>query len=98
MDRLSRFAIQDVEEPVLARLGERFHPSAANVHVEQDGLVRRVVVPDVMVCLLEVPLQFAGVQREGEKRIGEQVRAETLGAVAEGVGHRDIQQSQFRID
>ena len=98
MHRLSGLAVQDVEVAVLARLGERLHALPAHLHVEQDRLVAGVVVPDVVMHLLVVPLQRAGAQREREDRIGEQVRADPLRAVAERIADGDVDQPELGID
>ena len=62
MHRLPGLAIQDVEVSVLARLGQGPDPLSAHLHVEQHRRTARIVVPDVVMRLLEVPLQLAGAQ------------------------------------
>ena len=64
MNRLSGLAVQDVQVAVLARFGQGFHLLATHLHVEEDRLIGGVVVPDVVVCLLEVPLERTRAQGE----------------------------------
>ena len=98
MDRLSRLAIEDVEEAVLARLGHRLHPPAANLHVEEDRRRARIVVPHVVVRLLEVPLQPAGIERQRDDRIGEEIDPRALRAVAERIADGHVEHAELRID
>src|SRR5690606_10505304 len=67
--------------------------------VEQDDGVGRVVVPDVVVRLLEVPAVFPGRGVDGDDGRGEEVVAGTDGAVElrPGVAGGEVQQAQFRI-
>src|SRR5436190_13480292 len=92
------FAIEDVEEAVLARLRERFDVTAADVHVEQGWRTARVVVPDVVMRLLEVPLQPAVAEGQRDDRVAEEIRARALLAVAVGIADRDVHEAERRID
>ena len=88
MHRLTGLPIQDVEIPVLVRLGKSLDRLSLDLHVEEDGLIAGVVVPDVVMHLLVVPLERAVFEAERQDRIGEKVDARSFGAVAEWIGCR----------
>ena len=69
-----------------------------DLHVEEHRRTARVVVPDVVMGLLVMPFQRAGRQRQREDRVGEQVGAGALRAVAERIADRDVEQPERRID
>ena len=54
--------IEDVGPAGLADFGDRLARAAADVHVHQDDGIGRVVVPDVVMHLLEVPAIFSGLR------------------------------------
>ncbi len=62
MNRLTRFAIEDVQPPVLVGLSERFDRLPVDLHVEQDRLHAVVVIPDVVMDELVVPLQLPRIK------------------------------------
>src|SRR5262249_33691320 len=98
IDGLTGLPVQDIEEAILARLGERFHTLPPHLHVEEYWLVPRVVVPHVVVRLLKEPLQPAGVECERENRIGEQVHTGSLRAVAERIADCYEKQAELGVD
>ncbi|HEY0339341.1 MAG TPA: hypothetical protein VGC34_00925, partial [Steroidobacteraceae bacterium] len=53
--RFARGAIEDVDPTRLGDFGEGLARLAVDVGIEQDDRVRRVVIPDIVVDLLEVP-------------------------------------------
>src|SRR5262245_10476531 len=55
-------------------------------------------MPDVVVRLLEVPLQRASVERERDDRVGEEIDPRSLRAVAERIPHWHVEQPELRID
>src|SRR5204862_890514 len=83
---------------ILAAFGKRLDTLTENGHVEQNRLVTGIVVPEFVVCLLEVPLQRSGAEAQGNDRIGEEIRAHSLFAVAEGIRDRRVQDTELRID
>jgi hypothetical protein len=70
-------AVQHKDLALLGRLHERGHAIAVDAQVQQAGLGRHVVVPEVVVHGLEVPAHLAGgqVQRDDRGRIGFDRRA-----------------------
>ena len=98
VDRRPRLPVQQIEERVLVGLPERAHRLAVHLHVEQDRLAAVVVVPHIVVDQLVVPAQLAVLDVEGEDRVGEQVHAVPLGAVAERVADGDVEQAELRIE
>ena len=90
-------AIQDVEIAVFACFRDRPDASSPHLHVEEDRWTARVVVPHVVMRLLST----SGASRaelERDDRVGEEVHACTLPAVAERIPDRDVEQAQLGID
>ena len=70
------------------------------VDVEQHDGIRRVVVPDVVMHLLEVPAVFAGLRLDRDDRRGVQVVAGANGAVVVGarIAGREVDEPELGID
>ncbi len=98
--RLAGLAVEQVEPAGLARLGEALALLAVDLDVEQHDRARRVVVPDVVVHLLEVPAVLAGLRVERHDRRGEEVVALAPRAVqvGGGVAGREVDQPELRVD
>ena len=92
-------AVENVNPTGLAGLGQGLALAALEIHIEQDHRVRRIVVPDIVVHLLEMPTVFAGVSINGYDGRGEQVVAGADGAVVirAGVAGRKVDQAEFGI-
>src|SRR5207247_2995761 len=76
VERLAGSPYEHLEPAVLARLRDPL----LSIGVEQDDGTRRVVVPDVVVHLLEVPLELARLQVERDDRRRIEVLAGALAA------------------
>src|SRR6266508_181323 len=96
VERLAGRPVEHVEPAGLARLRDPL----LSVGVEQDDGTRRVVVPDVVVHLLEVPLELARLQVERADRRRIEVLAGALAAepVRAGVAGRDVEEPELRVD
>ena len=98
MHGLAGLAVQDIEPTVLVGLREGLDRLAVDDHVEQDRLLAVVVVPDVVVHLLVVPGELSRLEIQRDDRVGEQVGAGPLRAVAEGVPDRGVEQAELGVD
>ena len=79
--RLAIGAVEHVGKSNLAHLDHGFDRPSIDVDIEQDGMRRHVVVPDVMVDELLVPDHLAGLDIQADQRIGIKVGAGTMSAV-----------------
>ncbi len=96
VERLAGRAVEHVEPPRLRRLRDALLAAG----VEQHDGARRVEVPDVVVHLLEVPLQLAGLHVERDDRRGVEVLAGPLATepVGSRVAGREVEEPEIRID
>ena len=79
--RLSRLAVEDVRERLLADLHDGLDPPAVDGDVAKDWSGRKIVVPQTVVNGLEVPDPLAGLCLQAHQALGEQVVAHALPAV-----------------
>ena len=89
--RLSRHAIEHVQECLLGRLRDRLDDLSVASDVHQDRRAGDVVIPDAVVHQLVVPLALAGLQVDRDEAFGEQVGARTIGAEVVAGGALDRQ-------
>src|SRR6516165_5691653 len=66
MDWLAGFTIQNIQISVFAGFRQRSHALTSHLHVKEHRLVAGIIIPDVVMSLLEVPLQLARVESEGK--------------------------------
>ena len=99
-ERLPGLAIEDVGPAGLSHFGDRLARTAAHVHVHEDDRIDRVVVPDVVMHLLEVPAIFPGGELDRQHRGRVQVVAGAEGAVVvgSGIAGREIEEAELGID
>ena len=90
-DRLAGYAIEDVEECLLGRLGERLDRLPVHGDVGQDWRGRNVHVPQSVVHQLEMPQTFACPELDGDDAFAEQVVAGPIPAVIVAGRHLDRQ-------
>src|SRR6185436_8698997 len=90
----------DVGPAGLANFDDRFARTATQVHVHQDDGIDRVVVPDVVMHLLEVPAILARLELDGDHRRGVEIVAGAEGAVivGRGVAGREVDETEIQID
>src|SRR5256714_1902401 len=81
VEELAVRAIERVVEAVAIGVDEELAILAVNPAVDDDLRARRIVVAVVVLGVLEVPLHLAGLGIEGDRRVGEQVVAGTIGGV-----------------
>ena len=95
-DQAAVRAVKDEEVPVLVEVPGAFAP----VHLEQDVLHRRVVVPHVVRGVLIVRLLLAGVRVDGHDTVGEQVVALADPAVEVGarVAGVEVQEVELLVE
>src|SRR5207302_7392138 len=88
--------VEDVVLAVLAAVADCLAPA----EWEEDGRLRAVVIPDVVVDALEVPLRLSRRQRDRDDRGGEEIVAWTVLAqdVRRGISCDEVDQSQVHID
>ena len=98
--RFAGLAIEDIRPAGLADFSERTPRATVDRHVEQHDGIDRVVVPDIVMHLLEVPPVSPGLQLDRHDRRGKQVVTGAEGAVVvgSGVAGRKIEQPERRID
>ena len=98
--RLAGLSVEDVGPARLADLRKPFAHRAADAHVEQHDGIRRVVIPEVVMNLLEVPAVLAGASLDRNDRRREQVVAGAHGAVEIGarIAGREIDQPELGVD
>src|SRR5581483_3134061 len=96
VERLPRRAVEHVEPAGLRRLRDPLVPAG----VEEHDRARGVVVPDVVMDLLEVPLELPRLQVERDDRGGVEVLAGPLAAVPvrAGVAGREVDEPELRVD
>src|SRR5439155_17323167 len=80
-ERLAGYAVEHIEEAELGGLRDDVELLAVVPHGEQLRRGRQIVIPEIVVDDLEMPEALAGAEVEGEKRIAEQVRSDTVRAV-----------------
>ena len=80
-DRLTGFAVQNVEERLFARLRHRLDRTPVDDDVDQDGSARHVEAPDRMVDELEMPASFSGVQVNGDETFPKEIVTRAMAAV-----------------
>ena len=78
---LSRNPVENKYETHLRDLSHRGNFAAIPPHIDEHGLRRQIVIPDIVVHGLEVPNQFAGGRVQRDQTIGEQVLTFTVGAI-----------------
>src|SRR5262249_41003838 len=66
--RLAVGAVEDIDPAGLTRLGDTLSRLAIDHRVEQDDRAHRIIVPEVMVDLLEMPDIFSGLGLERDDR------------------------------
>ena len=98
--RLAGLAIEDVGPARLADLAMPLRSLPSIRRVEQHDGIRRVVVPDVVMHLLEVPAVLAGLRVDRDDRDAEEVVAGAHGAVEIGarVARREVDEPELGID
>jgi hypothetical protein len=79
--RLAGFTIEDEHESGFANLSQSRNYPAVFIDVDQARCGRKIVVPQFVMDILEVPLEFAGERIDGNGRIGEQVVARPISSV-----------------
>src|SRR5437867_3685830 len=62
IDGPPRLAVQDIDEPILVRRSDCSNRSPTDLDVKKCRLLACVVVPEIMMDLLEIPLQLSGFQ------------------------------------
>src|SRR5205814_2487438 len=89
--RLARCAVQDVDPARLGDLRQSVPYLALVRRIEQHDRIWRIVVPDVVVYLLEMPATFTRFHLEGDDRAGEEIVARTArtAVVGPGVARRE---------
>ena len=97
-DRLTRLAVEDVRPARLADLDDRFARAPADVQIHEHDGIARVVVPDVVMHLLEVPTVFPGRELDRDDRHRIEVVAGAHGAVVVGarVARREVDEAELR--
>src|SRR5437667_297910 len=98
--RLAVRAIQDVDPAGPAGLGDALARLAVDHGIEEHDRAGRVVVPDVVVDLLEVPDVLAGLRLQRDHRRAEQVVALAHRAVVirPAVAGREVEEAELRIE
>src|SRR5438876_9634800 len=98
--RLAVRAIQDVDPAGPAGLGDALARLAVGHGIEEHDRAGRVVVPDVVVDLLEVPDVLAGLRLQRDHRRAEQVVALAHRAVVirPAVAGREVEEAELRIE
>ncbi len=79
-------ALEQPDDPLLARLGDGVDAATAARHRHQRRRRRQIPIPDVVVDGLVVPQPPAGRRVERQQRVGVEVVAEAVGAVEIGGG------------
>src|SRR5882724_9770709 len=79
--RLTREAVEQVDESLLRGLCNRVNRMAAALDSEQNGWRRKIAVPNVVVNSLKMPETLAGARIDGDKAIGKQVVASAVRAI-----------------
>src|SRR5688572_20870571 len=99
-ERLARLAIEDVDVARLADLDDALAQPAVVHGVEQHDGIRRVVVPEIVMHLLEVPAVPARLHLDRDHRDAEEIVAGPHGAVEIGtrVARREIDEAELGID
>src|SRR5215207_2805563 len=98
--RLARLPVEEVEPAGLRCLGNPLVLLAVDLDVEEDDRAGRVVVPDVVVHLLEVPAVLTGLRVDRDNRGGEEVVAPPPAAVqvGGGVAGGEVEEPQLGVD
>ena len=96
----ARQAVENKHKPLLGQLREGGNDLAVFAPVEQNGLRRGVVVPQVVAHMLEMPAQFATVQVERNHAVGIEVVTRTVHAVIirRGGAGGQVEQPMLLID
>src|SRR5262249_59049699 len=81
LEERARDAIEHVEEAVAIRLQQELARPPLPLHVDEDGLLLRIPVPEIVRSELEVPLECSGRRLERENRVGVEVVSLSLVAV-----------------
>ena len=99
-DRRAGFAVQDIEEALLAWLGQRLHDFSVVGDIAEDRGAGHVAIPDVVMDHLIMPAALAGFQFDRDDAIAEQgvALAANAGLVRRGDFDAQIGQPQFLID
>src|SRR6266567_145670 len=79
--RLTREAVEQVDESLLRGLCNRVNRMAAALDGEQHRRRRKIAVPNVVVNSLKMPEALAGARIDGDKAIGKQVVANAVRAI-----------------
>src|SRR5439155_14828557 len=98
--RLPVGAIEDINPSGLAGLCDAFARLPVDHGVEKNDRAGRVIVPEVVVHLLEMPGIFAGLGLQRENRGGEQIvpLAHRPVVVGAGIAGREIDQPELWIE
>src|SRR5580700_3686864 len=80
-ERLSREAIEEVDVSLLGDLGEGFDRLAAAMQGVKSGRSGQVAIPDVVMHLLEIREELAGLCVERKQRVGIEVVADAVAPV-----------------
>src|SRR6185436_11016074 len=99
-DRFAGLAIEDVRPARLRHFDKALARLAIDGRIEQHHRIGRVVVPDVVMHLLEVPAVLACLRFEGDDRHGEEVVTGThiTAQIGTGIAGREVERAERRVD
>jgi len=98
--RLARYAVENVNPARLARLRQGLAHAPVDLYIEKHNRAWRIVVPDVMADLLEMPAVLARSRLDGHDRSCKEIVTFTDIAVEvrTRISRREVHEPEFRID
>ena len=97
INRFAVAAVEDKDQPCLARLDQRRDLLAVMNDIDERRLRRQIGIPEIVMHGLEIPLHLAGRGIHRDQRIAEQIRARTIAPIAIIAGRAESSSAEFRF-